>query len=182
MGSLFWSIPIVKWHCPYTLSISAMNFQQWSYHLHKSQLCFLKYSDLLSVERKRGRSSSPGRGKNCLFSTFFRPVLGFSLSLTQLVPRALYPWRSGQGVKLTAHFQQCWEQDYMDIYIHPPPIAPPWRTRCLVKHADNCVLSPIQVLSYLRDFRWSICKLLTAPHCAFHALNIASSLHFSGLI
>jgi hypothetical protein len=35
-----------------------------------------RYSDWIRAERSRGRSSSPGRVENFLFSTSSRPVLG----------------------------------------------------------------------------------------------------------
>jgi hypothetical protein len=45
--------------------------------------------DWLRAGRQRGRSSSPGRVKNFLFSTSFRPVLGPTQPPIQWVPRAL---------------------------------------------------------------------------------------------
>jgi hypothetical protein len=46
-------------------------------------------SDLLRAERPRGRSSSPGRLKNFLFSTSSRPALRPTQPPIQCVPEAL---------------------------------------------------------------------------------------------
>jgi hypothetical protein len=48
-------------------------------------------TDWLRAGRPRGRSLSPGRGKNFLFPTLFRPVLGPTQPPIQWVPGALPP-------------------------------------------------------------------------------------------
>jgi hypothetical protein len=49
----------------------------------------IRHSDWLRVGRPRSRSSSPGRVKNFLFSTSYRPVLGSTQPSIQWVPGAL---------------------------------------------------------------------------------------------
>jgi hypothetical protein len=48
-------------------------------------------SDWLRAGRPRGRSSSPGRVKNFLFSASSRPDLGFTQTPIQWVPGAIFP-------------------------------------------------------------------------------------------
>jgi hypothetical protein len=48
-----------------------------------------QYSDWLRAGRPRGRGSSPGRGKNFLFSTLSRPALGSTQLPIHWVPGAL---------------------------------------------------------------------------------------------
>jgi hypothetical protein len=50
-----------------------------------------RYSDWLRAGRLRGRNSSPGTVKNFLFSTSFRPALGFTHPPIQWVPGVLSP-------------------------------------------------------------------------------------------
>jgi hypothetical protein len=50
-----------------------------------------RYSDWLRAARPRGRSSSPGRVQNFLFSTASRPALGSIQPPIQWVPGALSP-------------------------------------------------------------------------------------------
>jgi hypothetical protein len=50
-----------------------------------------QYCDWLLAGRPRGRSSSPGRVKNFLFSKSYRPALGSTQPPIQWVPRALSP-------------------------------------------------------------------------------------------
>jgi hypothetical protein len=52
-----------------------------------------RYSDWLRAGRQRGRSSSPGKGKNFYFSTMFRPALGPTQLPIQWVPGAKWPGR-----------------------------------------------------------------------------------------
>jgi hypothetical protein len=53
-----------------------------------------RYSEWLPAGRRRGRSSSPGRVKNCLFSTASRPALGLTQPPIEWVPGTL-----SQGLK-----------------------------------------------------------------------------------
>jgi hypothetical protein len=53
--------------------------------------CRSRYSDWLRTGRPRGRSWSPGGGKNILFYPSSRPSLGFTKSPVQWVPGALFP-------------------------------------------------------------------------------------------
>jgi hypothetical protein len=55
-----------------------------------------RYSDWLQAGRPRGRSSSPCRLKNFLFSTWSRPALGPTQSPIQWVPGAHFPGVKGQ--------------------------------------------------------------------------------------
>jgi hypothetical protein len=57
----------------------------------------------LRAERPRGRSSSPGRVKNFLFSTSSRLALGPTEPPVERVRSALSPGLGGRGVKLTTH-------------------------------------------------------------------------------
>jgi hypothetical protein len=49
------------------------------------------YSDCLRAGKSGGRSSSPARVKNCIFSTSSRPNLGPTQRPIQLVPAAISP-------------------------------------------------------------------------------------------
>jgi hypothetical protein len=60
------------------------------YYPSRFRVATSRYSDWLRAGRPRGRSSSPGKVKNFLFYTSFRPVLG-STHLIQWVPGALSP-------------------------------------------------------------------------------------------
>jgi hypothetical protein len=62
-------------------------------------------SDWLRAGRPRGRSSSPDRLKNFLFSMTSRPALGSTQPPIQWVPGALSSGVKRPGVKLTTHLQ-----------------------------------------------------------------------------
>jgi hypothetical protein len=69
-----------QWHGKYD------NFIEDIKHFHS------RYSDWLPAGRpRRGRSSSPGRVKNFLFSKSSRPALGSTQPPIQWVPGALAP-------------------------------------------------------------------------------------------
>jgi hypothetical protein len=88
------------------------------------------HAELLRAGRPRGRSSSPGRVKNFIFSTLSRPALGSTQAHIQWVTEALSP-----GVKRPGH-----EADYSPpttaevkkqwIYISTLPYA--FMAQCLI--------------------------------------------------
>jgi hypothetical protein len=59
--------------------------------------CLSRYSDWLRATQMSGRSSSPGKGKNFLFSTSSRPVLGPTQPPIQWIPGALSPGGKAAG-------------------------------------------------------------------------------------
>jgi hypothetical protein len=61
------------------------------YHCGERSYCDLMYSDWLRAGRPRGRSSSPGRIMNFLFSKSSRSALGPTQPPIQWVPGALFP-------------------------------------------------------------------------------------------
>jgi hypothetical protein len=77
-----------------------------------------RYSDWLLAGRPRGRSSSPGRGKNFLISTSSRPVLGPTEPPIQWVPRVMRPGREADHSPPTsAEVKKTW------LYTSTPPYA-----------------------------------------------------------
>jgi hypothetical protein len=74
-------------------------------------------SDSLRAGRPRGRSSSPNRVKNVIFSTASRPALGPTQPPIQWVPGAPSPGVERPG-READHSQVV--QEYMDRYIHSP--------------------------------------------------------------
>jgi hypothetical protein len=107
--------------------------RSWRHSTHHSAtsdafiLCYFmtrsRYSDWLRAGRLRGRSSSPGRVKNFLFSTSSRPALG----PTHWVPGALFPGVRWPGVKLTTHLHLVPRSRKCES-IHPLPHTPSWRS------------------------------------------------------
>jgi hypothetical protein len=73
-----------------------------------------RYSDWLRAERPRGRSSSPGRVKNFLFSTSSSLALGSTQLLNQWVSGALSRGQSGRGLKLMLRSRM------VELYLHTP--------------------------------------------------------------
>jgi hypothetical protein len=71
----------------------------------------------------RGRSSSPGRVKNFLFSTVSRPALGSTQPPIQLVPGALSHRVKRQGRETDHSPAANAEVKKMPIYTHTPPYA-----------------------------------------------------------
>jgi hypothetical protein len=77
-----------------------------------------RYSDWLRTGRPRGRSSSPGRVKNFLFSTSSRPALGPTQPPFQWVPVERRPEREVDHLPLTnAEVNKTW------IYTSIPPYS-----------------------------------------------------------
>jgi hypothetical protein len=79
------------------LSTNSRNIPHWAHHPVNKFAWRSRYSDWIRAGRPRGQSSSPGRGKNFLFSTSFRPVLGPTQPPIQWVPWALSPWVKRYG-------------------------------------------------------------------------------------
>jgi hypothetical protein len=80
-------------------------------------------SDWLRGERPRGRSSSPGRLKNFLFSTSSRPALGPAQPPIQLVPGALSTGVKRSGRDADHSPPTSAEVNKMWIYKSAPPYA-----------------------------------------------------------
>jgi hypothetical protein len=79
------------------------------------------YSDWLRVGRPRGRSSSPGRVKNFLFSTSSRPALGSTQPPIQWVPGALSLGVKRPGREANHSLPTSAEVKKMWIYTPTPP-------------------------------------------------------------
>jgi hypothetical protein len=82
-----------------------------------------RYSDWLRAVRSRGRSSSPGRVKNFLFSTSPRPALGSTQPPIQWVPWALSPWVKRPRREADHSSPTSAEVKKMCIYTSSPPYA-----------------------------------------------------------
>jgi hypothetical protein len=82
-----------------------------------------RYSDWLQAGRRWGRSSSPGRIKNFLFSTSSRPVLGWTQPPIQCVPGALSPGVKRPGRETDHSPSASAEVKKMWIYTSIPPYA-----------------------------------------------------------
>jgi hypothetical protein len=87
----------------------------------------------------RGRSSSPGRVKNFIFSKSSRPALRFTQSLIQWVPGALYSGVKRPGREVDHSPPTSAEVKKMWVYTSTPH-TPSWRSAWLVKHRDNFTL------------------------------------------
>jgi hypothetical protein len=86
-------------------------------------------SDWLRAIRPKGRSSSPGRVKNILFSTSSRPALGPTQPPIQWVPEGSFPGGKAAGASswpLTS--SQCRPRSRKYGSIHPLPHTPSWRS------------------------------------------------------
>jgi hypothetical protein len=80
-----------------------------------------RYSDWLRVGRPRGRSSSPNRVKNFLFSTSSIPALGSTQPPIQWVPGALFPRVNRPGREADHSPPTSAElKKNVDLYIHSP--------------------------------------------------------------
>jgi hypothetical protein len=80
-----------------------------------------RYSDGLPAERPRGRSLSPGKGKDFLFSTSSRPVLGPTQPPIQWVTGGSFLGSKAAGAwswPLTSN--QCRGEECVKLYIHSP--------------------------------------------------------------
>jgi hypothetical protein len=86
-----------------------------------------RYSSWLRAGRPRGRSSSPGRFKNFLFSTSSRSALGPTQPPIQWVPRALFPGIKRLGREADHSPPASAEVKKMWIYTSTPPYAS-WRS------------------------------------------------------
>jgi hypothetical protein len=84
-------------------------------------------SDYLWAARPRGRSSSPGKVKNFLFSTSFRPALGPTQPPIQWVPRALSPGVKRQRCEVDHPASTSAEVKNMWIFTSTPH-TPLWRS------------------------------------------------------
>jgi hypothetical protein len=86
-----------------------------------------RYSDWLRAGRPRGRSSSPGRVKNFLFSTSSRPVLWPIQPPIQWVPGALSPEVKRPGREVVHSPPTSVEVKKTWVYISTPCV-PSWRS------------------------------------------------------
>jgi hypothetical protein len=80
-------------------------------------------SDWLRAGRSRGRSSSPGEGKNFHFSKSSRPVLGSTQPPIQWIPETLSPGVKRQGREADHSPPASAEVKKMWIYRSTPPYA-----------------------------------------------------------
>jgi hypothetical protein len=76
---------------------------------------YSRYSDWLPPGRPRGRSSSPGRAKNFLFSTSSRPVLRPTQPPIQWVMRDVSPGITRPWPLMSNYGRS---KKFMDLYIH----------------------------------------------------------------
>jgi hypothetical protein len=81
------------------------------------------YSDWLGAGRPRGRSSSPGKFKNFLFSTSSRLAVGPTQPPLQCVPGALSPGIKWQGREADHSPPASAKVKKMWIYTSTPPYA-----------------------------------------------------------
>jgi hypothetical protein len=79
---------------------------------------------------------SPGRVRNCLFSTSCRLALGFTQPPIPWVPGDLSPWVKRQGCEADHLPPTSAEVKTLWIYTSTPH-TPSWRSAQLVKHRDN---------------------------------------------
>jgi hypothetical protein len=86
-----------------------------------------RYSNLLRGKRQTGRSLSPYRVKNVLFSMYSGPILGSIQPPIQWVPGLISRWYSGRGVKLTIHLQLVLRPRKHGS-IHPLPHTSSWHS------------------------------------------------------
>jgi hypothetical protein len=82
-----------------------------------------RYSDYLRAGRLRGRSSSPGRVKNFLFSKSSRPALGYTQPPNQWIPGALSPTVKRPGREADHSSPASAEVKKMWIYTSTPTYA-----------------------------------------------------------
>jgi hypothetical protein len=82
-----------------------------------------QYSDWVRAGRQRGRSSSPRRAKNFLFSTLSRPALGPTQPPVQWVLGALFPGVKQPGREADQSPLNSAEVKKMWIYTSTPPYA-----------------------------------------------------------
>jgi hypothetical protein len=80
-----------------------------------------RYSDWLRAGKPRGRSSSPGGGKDFLFSMPFRPALGPTQHPIQWVPGAFSPGVERPGREADHSPSTSGEVKRMWIYTSTPP-------------------------------------------------------------
>jgi hypothetical protein len=89
-----------------------------------------RYSDKLLAGRSRGRSSSPSRAQNFLFSTSSRRSLGSTQPPIQWVPGTLSPGVKWQGREADHSSPANAEVNKMWIYTSTPPYA--FMALCLI--------------------------------------------------
>jgi hypothetical protein len=85
-----------------------------------------RYSDYLRAGRPRGRSSSPGRVKNFLFSRSASPVLRSTQPPVQWVPGTLSPGVKRPGREVD-HSPPTSAEENVDLHIHSHT-PPSWRS------------------------------------------------------
>jgi hypothetical protein len=99
-----------------------------------------RYSDWLQAGRPRGRSSSPGGGKNFHFSMLSTPALGPTQPPIQWVPGALSPEVKRQGREADHSPQTTAEVKKMWLYTSILYTSS-WRGAYFIKHRDNFTLT-----------------------------------------
>jgi hypothetical protein len=92
------------------------------------------------LDDTRGRSSSPGKVKNFLFSTSSRPVLGSTQPPIQWLPGTLSPWVKRQGREADNSPQSGAQVKKMWIYTSTPTYA--FMKYCLISYVlfrSSCI-------------------------------------------
>jgi hypothetical protein len=119
-----------------------------------------RQSDWLRAGRLRGRSSSPGRVKNFLFSTSSRPALRFTQPPIQWVQGDSFPGVKWPGRETDTHLQLVPRSRWYGS-THPLSHTSPWHNVELFKHRDNFIF-------YLKDFYLqftNLCFNIKANRC-----------------
>jgi hypothetical protein len=106
-----------------------------------------------------GRSSSPGRVKNFLFSTSSRPTLGSTQPPIQWVPGALSLEVKQSGLEAEHSPPTSAEVKKMRIYTSTPPYV--FTTWCLTKPRCNFIVAPCIYLFISASFNDAVSKPLS---------------------
>jgi hypothetical protein len=130
-----------------------------------------RYSDWLRARWPTGRSSSPGRVKNFLFSTSSRPAVG---STIQGLPGAI-----SRGVKLTTHLQLV-PRSRKCSYIHLPP--PTSLHGIVLNYLSTSITLPfLTIVPKIRTWTWLTCAE-TCPRqkaaCAGNSAVLTGSWYY----
>jgi hypothetical protein len=140
-----------------------------------------RYSDCLRAGRPRGRSSSPGRVKNFLFSTSSRPALGPTQPPIQWVPGALSPGVKRQGREADHSPPPSSEVKKMWMYTSTPPYAFTLPHYCcyLLTRVDTCVITFQTFIGKCLRLLYTFAKFMSFPpffRIPLQSLSISSPI------